>query len=100
MFEYQGRTKGIIIDPGSNCEVLVFEFDETLFVQQSCKTQYAGMEAHIHVINLLRNLYLQFSYLNVMDETGYWQHLDKTRLQQKFEQEHWRTRNMMLKYGE
>ena len=100
MFEYRGRTKGIIIDPGANGEVMVLEFDETLFAQQSCKTQYGGIEAHLNVVNLLRLLHPCFNYLNVLDETGFWETKDEEKLRMVFEKERARTKKMMMKYGE
>ncbi len=98
MFEYRGRTKGIIIDPGANCEVMVLEFDETLFAQYSCRTQYGGMEAHLNVINLLRCIQPYFNYLNVLDESGFWETKDVERLRRVMENERVRTKKMMMKY--
>lgn len=52
----------------------------------STKTQYAGIEAHIAVMKLLKHLQGRyFSHFELMDEGGYWESDDEAVLQKQFD---------------
>ena len=53
-WNYQGPTKRILIQPDKNSDPLNIEFDTDLYIQEFCKTQFAGPGVHILIIDLLR----------------------------------------------
>lgn len=58
-----------------------------LFYTTSVKTQFAGPDSHIAILSLLK--YLEKKYLNdvqVSDEGYYWETLDKTILENRFQE--------------
>ena len=78
--DYFGPTSGIGVEPDENAEPLSFEFDQHLYVQGYCKTQFAGAVAHMEVVALLRRLEPLFIELAVFDEAEYWDTGDPKRL--------------------
>ena len=72
-WDYQGLTRGIRIQPHINSDPLNLEFDKDYIVQEYCKTQYAGIETHIKVIEILRLIEPYFDWLDVNDEGEYWE---------------------------
>ena len=83
--DYEGPVRGIQFHPDENCEPFVLEFDNDLFIQERCKTQFAGISTHVEVIQLLRNIEPYFESLVVVDEGGFWETTDIAVLEQKFE---------------
>jgi hypothetical protein len=81
-WDYEGPTKGIQIQPDTNSEPLILEFDENLYLQEYCKTQFADVSVHILIIDLLRQIQGYFSLLTVEDEGEYWETSDINMLQQ------------------
>jgi hypothetical protein len=79
-WDYEGLTRGIVIHPHESAEPLRFEFDETLYIQEFCKTQFAGPEVHISIIELIRTLQPLFETLTVEDEGEYWNTMDPSLL--------------------
>ena len=78
---YTGPVKGILLHPHEECERLNIEFDKDLYMQDRCKTQFAGAETHIGIIELFRQLELHFDKFILVDEgeyyeTGEFKHLD------------------------
>ena len=71
--DYEGPTYGIVLWPHPECEPVRLEFDRDLFTQEFCKTQFAGADVHIQVVNLLRLLTPYFDTLEVTDEGEYWE---------------------------
>ena len=80
--EYNGPVQGIKIQPSENTDPLWIEFDEHFYVQDFCKTQFADVEVHVKIVELLRRIEFCFEYLNVEDEGEYWQTENKENLQQ------------------
>ena len=70
------ETRGIGVRPHRACEHVVFEFDREGHIQSSCKTQYAGADIHIAVVDLLRTVAPHFRDLEVYDEGRYWETQD------------------------
>lgn len=70
-WNYEGPTQGIIIQP-ENTEPFILEFDNALYVQEYCKTQFAPIETHIQLIEILRAIEPYFGDLEVIDEGEYW----------------------------
>jgi hypothetical protein len=62
------------------------ELDKELLYTTSTKTQYAGFDAHVAVIKLLRYLKEKyFSVFEMMDEGLYWETNDEKVLQSQFD---------------
>jgi hypothetical protein len=81
-WNYEGLTKGIQIQPDENCEPLIFEFDENLYLQEYCKTQFSDISAHILIVDLLRQIEPYFENITVDDEGEYWDTSDINILQE------------------
>ena len=82
---YEGPVKGIKIEPHYNCEQLILEFGNDLFMQDYCKTQFAPIEVHISIIKLLKSISPHFTTLNVFDEGEYWDNEDMDILQKEMD---------------
>jgi hypothetical protein len=63
----------------------IAELGPMLMYSVHVKTQGAGADIHIALVNLLKYLEKKyFSYVNVSDESGYWNTMDKAVLYQHF----------------
>lgn len=82
--EYSGPISGIEVQPHSDAEPLRFEFDDQFFAQDYCKTQFAGVDVHIAIINMLRQISPLFVKLRVEDEGEYWETSNDAVLQGHF----------------
>lgn len=76
LHNYTGPSFGIQISPHPDAEPLCFEFDENYFVQGFIKTQFAGVDTHIAVVDLLLYVMPFFEELVVGDEGEYWETRD------------------------
>ncbi len=81
-WNYEGSTKGIQLQPDSNSDPFILEFDENLYVQEFCKTQFADLSVHILIINFLKQIQPYFDNFTVDDEGEYWDTFDVKLLQQ------------------
>ncbi len=81
---YTGPVKGIAVLLHDDCEPVRFEFDKDLYVQEFTKTQFAGPEYHLKVIDLLRTVQPLFRQLTVEDEGEFWDTGDRGVLQDHF----------------
>ncbi len=86
--DYTGPVKGIALHIHEDCDPVRLEFDRDLYVQEFTKTQFAGVECHLKVVDLLRAIQPFFRNLKVEDEGEYWEtndhtilaaHMDRTR---------------------
>jgi hypothetical protein len=84
-WDYIGPTKGIAIYPKGLCEPVYLEFDKNGYIQEYCKTQFAGIGVHIKVIKLLRSIEPYFDKLEVIDEGEYWDSKDEVSLKEWFD---------------
>jgi hypothetical protein len=80
-WDYVGPVKGIAVYLHEDCDPVRLEFDRDLYVQEFTKTQFAGAEYHLKVINLLKTIQPFFSELKVDDEAEYWDTNDRATLQ-------------------
>ena len=78
--DYTGPAKGLVIQPHENCDPFRLEFDENLFLQDFVKTQFAPIEVHIRIVELLKLLVPHFQKLEVEDEGEYFETLDQEPL--------------------
>jgi hypothetical protein len=83
-WDYEGPVQGIKIQPDINSDPLWIEFDKDFYIQDFCKTQFAGLTTHIKVVELLGLIKPYFSMLKVEDEGEYWKTNDSTILQEHF----------------
>jgi hypothetical protein len=81
---YTGPVKGIAVFLHDDCDPVRFEFDKDLYVQEFTKTQFAGPEYHLKVIDLLRTVQPLFGELKVDDEGEFWDTGDRSILQDHF----------------
>ena len=84
-WNYDGPTKGIAIQPDINCDPLILEFDAEHYIQEYCKTQFAGIEVQLKIISFLKEIKSHFSTLTVIDEGQYWESEDELLLQKHFD---------------
>jgi hypothetical protein len=81
---YEGPTRGLTLMPHLDCEPLAFEFDRDLFMQDYCKTQFAGPETHAQIIDLFRTVEPLFAMLDVQDEAEFWENPSREELVRTF----------------
>jgi hypothetical protein len=55
-WNYVGSVKGIVLCPSEDCDPVRLEFDRDLHVQEFIRTQFAGPETHLKVVELFRVL--------------------------------------------
>lgn len=84
-YDYQGKVKGIKIQPDINTDPLWLEFDKDNYIQDFCKTQFADLIIHIKIIELLRKIIPFFTELVVDDEGEFWETEDSEILQKHFD---------------
>jgi len=64
---------------------LWLEFDKDNNIQEYCKTQFAGIQAHLQIISLLKEIQQHFIELHVTDESEYWDTKDESLLQESLD---------------
>lgn len=79
---YTGPTQGVELWPHDDCDPIRLELGSDLFVQDYVKTQFAGAETHVRVIELLREIQPCFTDLEVFDEAEFWDTQDHDLLRQ------------------
>lgn len=72
-WDYSGPVKGIAVYLHEDCDPVRLEFDKNLYVQEFTKTQFAGAQVHLKVLELLKALRPFFRDLRVEDEGEYWE---------------------------
>jgi hypothetical protein len=84
-WNYEGKVKGIQIQPHENSDPLILEFDQDLYIQEFCKTQFAGITTHMDVIEFLHDIEPHFDNLVVVDEGEFWDTKDVKILEENFD---------------
>ena len=79
---YVGPARGIELQPHADCDPLRIVFGGDRFLQDFVKTQFAGAETHIRVVELLREIEPYFVQLIVDDEGAFWETRDHAALEQ------------------
>jgi len=79
-WDYTGPIRGVVLYPHIDCEPVRLEFDRDFYVQSFTKTQFAGVQTHLDVVQLLRAIKPLFQNLNVEDEGEYWNKWDTRAL--------------------
>lgn len=72
-WDYTGPVKGVLVSLHEDCDPVRFEFDRNLYIQEFTKTQFAGPEIHLKVLDLLKTVRPFFLELKVQDEGEYWE---------------------------
>lgn len=80
LMECSGPLKGFIVALHRSCEPLFFVFDGEGRMAWSCKTQFAPIDIHKHIVGLLEEAAPHFESLTVQDEGGYWGTHDEVEL--------------------
>lgn len=75
-WDYEGPTKGLVVQPHENSEPFRLEFDKGLYVQEYTKTQFAPIEIHVALINLLQLMQPHFARLEIVDEGEFFETRD------------------------
>ena len=76
--DYEGRITGVVIRISDSCEPLYFQFDDDLFMQDFVKTQFAGTDVHVQIVQLLESIRPFFKKLAVDDEGEFWNSHDRS----------------------
>jgi len=84
-WDYEGQVKGIQIQPHENSDPLLLEFDKNLYLQEYCKTQFAGIATHISIIEFLKEIESHFNCLEVIDEGEFWETSNIELLEEHFD---------------
>lgn len=84
--EYNGPTRGMLIQPHKDAETLRLIFDNKLYLHSFIKTQFAPIQTHVEVIDFLRTIESRFENFKVMDEGEYYETDDLELLRQKLNQ--------------
>jgi hypothetical protein len=79
-WDYTGPVKGIALYIHEDCDPVRLEFDRDLYIQEFTKTQFAGVECHLKVVDLLRAIQPFFHELKVEDEGEFWETKDRSIL--------------------
>ena len=82
-WKYTRSVKGITVIPSENCDPLNLEFDENLHIDDFCKTQFAGMDIHIKILELLKKIRKNFNIMEIYDESEFLENGDKKLLKNK-----------------
>ncbi|NYF51510.1 hypothetical protein [Tunturiibacter gelidoferens] len=77
---YDGPVYGIKLNPHPYCEPFTLEFDASLYCQDYTKTQFAGPDIHIALIDLIEELKPHFVEFILVDESDYWPNFDEASL--------------------
>ena len=84
--EYNGPTRGLIINPHEGAETLRLIFNNELCLDSFIKTQFAPIQTHVDVVDFLRSIEPLFENFKVMDEGEYYETNDIELLRQKLNQ--------------
>jgi hypothetical protein len=76
-WDYEGSVKGVVLQPHQNSEPMRLEFDSDLYIQEYTKTQFAPLETHIAIVELLNQIEPCFEKLEVFDEGEYFETGDR-----------------------
>ncbi len=79
-WDYEGSVKGIAVQPHENSEPFRLEFDKDLYIQEYTKTQFAPIEIHIGLVELLSRLQPHFDHLEIIDEGEFFETRDHDTL--------------------
>ena len=67
-----------------DCDPVRLEFDRGLYVQEFIRTQFAGVEMHIKVLNRIKAIEPFFRNLKIEDEGEWWETRDAANLAEHF----------------
>jgi len=76
---------GVTFIPSPDCEPLELNFDENGSVESWVKTQFAGADNHIYIIDFLTQISSHFSVLTIEDEGEFWETRNPEILQDHFD---------------
>jgi hypothetical protein len=77
---YRGPVTGVALFPHDWCDPVRLEFDSDGYIQEFTKTQFAGVDTHTEIVQLLRRLEPLFEKFLVDDEGEFWDGGDRNLL--------------------
>lgn len=80
---YEGPLNGFVLHPHPKAESLAVLHGSDGYCWRSCKTQFAGPDIHIEVVQFLREIAPFFTAFQVKDEGGYWDTGDRQELERR-----------------
>lgn len=81
---YVSSVRGIRFCIHPHCEPVTLQFDSDNYLQESTKTQYAGVATHLEILAFLREIEPHFDDFEVIDEGGFWETGDLQLLEENF----------------
>jgi hypothetical protein len=87
---------GLVVFPHPDCEPLAFNPDDFGMIESWVKTQFAGPETHIQIVDFFSRIAPHFENFAVEDEGEYWETKDRPKLEAHFEQVASAIREMQL----
>jgi hypothetical protein len=78
---FDGELHGIALYPHPMSEPLYLVFAKDRVLENFVKTQFAGVDVHVRVIELLHKIQPEFATLSVKDEGEYWASGNRKRLE-------------------
>lgn len=80
------RSQGVVLQPHTRSEPIELFFQGRALLPSWVKTQFAGLDTHIAIIDLFRPLAPRLQELSVDDEGDYWETRDRKALLTAFQQ--------------
>lgn len=80
---YEGPMSSFTITPHDNCEPFHLALTREGYFEDRCKTQFAPLEVHVGLVEILDALKTRLADLIVEDEGQYFEGRSKERLEQK-----------------
>jgi hypothetical protein len=81
--EYEGPLNGFVLHPHPMAESLAILYGTDGYCWRFCKTQFAGPDMHIEVVQCLREIAPFFNGFKVKDDSGYWDTGDRQELERR-----------------
>lgn len=75
--------KGVVVLMNEMSEPLYLVFGPSRRIENFVKTQFAGADVHIQAVELLQRIKPFFATLEVIDEGGYWDTKDRSKLEKE-----------------
>jgi hypothetical protein len=77
---FEKRSDGVVVRPHAWCEPVALLFEGRVLSENWVKTQFAGPDVHIGVVDLFRLLEPRFEQLSISDEGEYWETSNRENL--------------------
>jgi hypothetical protein len=85
VIEEIGPLDGFSLNPHKDCESVRILVRKDGYFQHFCKTQFAGPDTHIEIVEFLRELAPFVEDFDVLDEGKYWNTGDRNELERRMD---------------